>query len=76
MKRVYNYLEITPFKPDFTNIPQTTKEDDEVYGMAGLHTIRPSLEMKPSDAKQILGKDVHDWIMKQYQWYNDYFGYK
>lgn len=76
MNRVYEYLEIPPFKHDFTNIPQTTKEDDEVYGIAGLHTIRPSLEMKPSDSKQVLGKDVYDWIMKQYKWYNDYFGYK
>ena len=76
MKRVYDYLEIPPLRLNFTNIPQSTKEDDEVYGIAGLHTIRPSLEMKPSDAKQVLGKDVYDWIIKQYQWYNDYFGYK
>jgi sulfotransferase len=76
MKRVYEYLEIPHFQNDFSNIPQTTIEDDEVYGFAGLHTIRPSLEMKPSDAKSILGKDVYDWIMNQYKWYNDYFGYR
>jgi sulfotransferase len=75
MKRVYEYLEIEPRQHDFTNIPQTTKEDDEVYGFSGLHTIRPSLEMKPSDAKQVLGKEVYDWIMNTYKWYNDYFGY-
>ena len=76
MKRVYKYLEIPPHKHDFTNIPQTTMEDDEVYGFAGLHTIRPSLEMKPSDARQVLGKDTYDAIMMRCQWYNDYFGYK
>jgi len=76
MKRVYDYLEIEPHTLNFSNIPQTTKEDDEVYGIAGLHTIRPSLEMKPSDATQILGKDVYDEIMQQYKWYNDYFGYR
>jgi len=76
MKRVYEYLEISAYKHEFTSIPQTTKEDDEVYGISGLHTIRPSLEMKPSDAIQILGKDVYDWINNQYKWYNDYFGYK
>ncbi len=76
MKRVYEYLEIEPYEHDFSFIPQTTKEDDEIYGFSGLHTIRPALEMKPSDAKQVLGKDVHDWIMNQYKWYNDYFGYK
>ncbi len=76
MKRVYEYLGIPPCEHDFNNIPQTTKEDDEVYGISGLHAIRPSLEMKPSDARQVLGKDVYDWIMKQYGWYNEYFGYK
>jgi sulfotransferase len=76
MKRVYEFLEIEPFKQDFNYIEQTTQEDDVIYGYAGLHDIRPKLEMKPSDAKQVLGKDVYDWIMKQYKWYNDYFGYK
>ena len=76
MKRVYDYLEIEPFQHNFDHIEQTTKEDDEVFGITGLHTIRPSLEMKQSDAKEILGDDVYDWIMNQYKWYNDYFGYK
>ena len=76
MKRVYQYLEIEPFANNFDHIEQTTKEDDEVYGMAGLHTIRTKLELTPSDSKEVLGRDVYDWIMKQYKWYNDYFGYK
>ncbi len=76
MKRVYEYLEIEPFKHDFNHIEQTTQEDDAVYGYAGLHDIRPQLEMKPSDAKKVLGKDVYDWIMNTYKWYNEYFGYK
>ena len=76
MKRVYEYLEIEPYEHHFTNIPQTTKEDDEVYGISGLHTIRPALGMKPSDAKQVLGKDVYNWIINNFKWYNDYFGYK
>lgn len=76
MKRVYEYLEIEPFKHNFDHIEQTTKEDDDVYGIQGLHSIRNTLGMKPSDAKSILGKDVYDWIMNQYKWYNDYFGYK
>jgi sulfotransferase len=75
MKRVYEYLEIPPFQHNFDHIEQTTKEDDEVYGFSGLHSIRSSLEMKPSDAKDVLGKDVYDWIMTRYKWYNDYFGY-
>ena len=76
MKRVYNYLGIEPFKHDFEHIEQATKEDDEIYGISGLHDIRSSLEMKPSDARQVLGNDVYDWIMKQYRWYAEYFGYQ
>lgn len=76
MKRVYNYLEIEPHPLNFDNIPQTTKEDDAVYGFSDLHTIRPTLEMRQSDAKSVLGKDVYDWIMNTYKWYNDYFGYR
>lgn len=76
MKRVYDYLELEPFQHDFSNIEQTTKEDDAVYGYVGLHDIRPQLEMKPSDAKHVLGVDVYNWIMSTYKWYNEYFGYK
>lgn len=77
MRRIYEYLEIDHFEHSFDNIQQITQEDDEVYGMGtGLHTIRPKLEMKPSDAKAILGADICEWLYKTYQWYYDKFGYK
>ena len=76
MKRVYDFWGISPMEHNYFNIEQTTHEDDVVYGYPGLHDIRPNLEMKQSDAQQILGKDVCDWIMNRYQWYNQYFGYK
>lgn len=74
---VYNYLGIEYYEHDFASIPQITKEDDAVYGLgADLHTIRESLTMKPSDAKQILGADICDWLFNTYRWYYDKFGYK
>lgn len=76
MARVYDYLEIEPYTHNFDSIEQTTREDDEIYGFTGLHTIRSSLEMRPSDAKEILGAEVCEWIMNTYKWYNDYFGYR
>jgi sulfotransferase len=77
MIRIYEYLEIPYFEHDFENIEQTTIEDDEVYGIGqGLHTIRPKLEMKPSDAKAVLGADICDWLYNTYKWYYDKFGYK
>lgn len=76
MRKVYEYLEVEYFEHDFDNIEQATKEDDEVYGVFGDHTIRPTLEMKPSDAKHILGKDVCNWIYDTFKWYFDTFNYK
>lgn len=75
MKRIYNYLEVPYFEHDFDNIQQVTKEDDEVYGAFGDHEIRTVLSPVPSKAKQILGKDVTDWIYNNYQWYFQQFRY-
>lgn len=77
MIRVYEYLGIEYFDHDFDEVKQITAEDDKVFGLVNdLHTIRPKLEMRPSDAKQILGADVCDWIYNTYRWYYDKFGYK
>ena len=77
MKRVYDYLELPVFEHDFDNIEQITSEDDAVYGLSNdLHKIRPSLELKPSDFKQILGVDISNWTYDTYKWYFDKFNYK
>jgi sulfotransferase len=77
MKRVYEYLEIPYFEHDFDNIEQKTKEDDSVYGLTNdLHVIRPKLELKNPDYKEVLGKDISDWIYSTYKWYFDKFGYR
>ena len=73
--RIYEYLGIPYFKHDFDNIEQVTKEDDEVYGAFGDHVIRTKLEPIPSRAKQLLGKDVTDWIFNNYKWFFDQFRY-
>jgi sulfotransferase len=77
MKRIYEYLEIPYFEHDFDNIEQITIEDDEVYGLTkDLHTIRPKLEMKPSDAKKVLGVDICNWLYDTYKWYFEKFSYR
>jgi sulfotransferase len=75
MIRIYEYLGIPHFQHDFDNIEQVTKEDDEVYGTFGDHVIRTKLEPVPSKAKQLLGKDVTDWIYTNYKWFYDTFRY-
>ena len=76
MTKIYQYLNIDYFEHDFDNIEQVTKEEDGVYGFTDLHTIRTQLQMKPSDARGILGREVCDWIYNYYKWYFDYFNYK
>jgi sulfotransferase len=76
MHRIYNYFEIPYFQHDFDNIEQVTKEDDEVYGVFGDHTIRTKLEPVQSQAKKILGADVCNWIFDNYKWFYDRFNYK
>lgn len=75
MERIYDYLQIPFHKHDFDNVPQLTHENDQIHGIFGVHTIRNSVEMLPSDANQILGKDICDWIYNNYKWFYEYFGY-
>lgn len=75
MTRIYQYLGIPYFDHDFDNIQQVTKEDDEVYGVFGDHEIRTKLAPVPSRAKQLLGKDVVDWIWNAYPWFFQQFRY-
>jgi sulfotransferase len=75
MKKVYDYLGVDYYNHDFDNIEQITKEDDEVYGVFGDHKIRTKLEPVRSRAKELLGKDVTDWIYNNYKWFFDEFKY-
>lgn len=75
MIRIYQYLGIPHYKHDFDHIEQVTKEDDEVYGSFGDHVIRTKLEPVPSRAKELLGKEVCDWVWNNYKWFFEQFRY-
>jgi len=75
MTKIYQYLGIPHFKHDFDNIEQVTKEDDEVYGAFGDHTIRKPLQLTPSKAKALLTTEVCNWIYTNYEWFFKYFRY-
>lgn len=75
MEVIYDYLQIPFYKHDFDHVPQLTHENDQVHGIFGVHTIRNSVEMLPSDAKTVLGPDVCDWIYNNHKWFYDYFRY-
>lgn len=75
LHRIEEYLGIPHFKYDFDNVPQITQEDDSIFGIQGLHTIRHKVEPLMSDAKQVLGRDITNWIWDNYRWFFDYFRY-
>jgi len=77
MTRIYDYLGVPNYEHDFNNIQQITKEDDSVYGLTNdLHKIKNTLDLVPSDADAILGKDITKWLQDTYKWYYDKFKYK
>ena len=75
MIQIYQYLDIPHYTHDFDHIEQVTKEDDEIYGAFGDHVIRTKLEPVRSKAKELLGKDVNNWIYQNYEWYFNQFRY-
>jgi sulfotransferase len=75
MRRIYDFYGVEYFEHDFDNIEQITTEDDSVYGIFGDHKIRTKLEPTRSVARDLLGRDVTNWIWDTYKWYFDYFRY-
>ena len=75
LRRIYNYLEIPYYEHNFDDIPQIKKEDDNIYGEFGDHVIRNRLELTPSTADVVLGRDICNWIVQRYAWFYKYFGY-
>jgi sulfotransferase len=75
MKKIYGYLGVPDFAHKFDQIAQVTQEDDAVFGIPGLHKIRPKVEPLPSDHLDVLGRDAVRYVQQQYGWYFQLFGY-
>jgi len=75
MQKLYMYLGVPPFSHDFNKILQLTQEDDQIFGIPGLHEVRPKIEPLPSDYMDVLGRDVVRHLHQQYAWYFQLFGY-
>lgn len=43
LKKIYEFMEWTPYKHNLTNIVNPYPENDSVYGINGLHEIRPTI---------------------------------
>lgn len=45
LDEIYNFLEMEAFQHDFDNVAQVTPDRVDVYGIPGLHQIRPKIEV-------------------------------
>lgn len=75
LKKVYAYLGVPEFNHDFKNVAQVTQEDDEVFGIPGLHDIRPMVSPQKFDYQEVLGTDVLRHVHSKYAWYFKLFNY-
>jgi sulfotransferase len=75
LNRVYDFFEVERYIHDFSNIQQVTHEDDKVHGIFGDHKIRQEVKPLKSEAKEILGTNVCNWIKNNYKWFYDEFRY-
>ena len=53
-----------------------THEDDEVFGIPGLHEIRPKVEPFQNDYLNVLGREAVMQVRNQQAWYFMQFGYR
>jgi sulfotransferase len=75
LKKIYAYLGVPEFAHNFDKIAQVTQEDDQVFGIPGLHEIRPKVEPLQSDFLDVLGRDAVRHLQQQHAWYFQLFGY-
>jgi sulfotransferase len=75
MQKIYAYLGVPEFTHNFDKVAQVTQEDDHVFGIPGLHEIRPKVEPLQSDYRDVLGRDAVRHLQQQYAWYFQLFGY-
>ncbi len=75
LNQVYQYLSVPKFEHNFDKILQVTQEDDQIFGIPGLHEIRPKVEALQNDYLEVLGRDAVRHLQTQYAWYFQLFGY-
>lgn len=58
LKKIYEFIGEEYYEHDFKNIPQYTKEDDNLHGYDNLHVIRPELMKIADDPIKVIGNDA------------------
>lgn len=58
LQEIYTFLGEASYEHDFENVEQITFEDDFVYGLKDLHTIRQKVEPQPPRWPKVFDKTV------------------
>ena len=58
LAKLYSFLEVEPFEHDLSNIDNSVKENDEVYGLIGMHDVRPTVSHRKLDKNKLLSEYV------------------
>ena len=67
---IYEFLGINKFNHNFNNIVNTVPEDDRVYGLNGMHDIRPNISRRGIRAERVLSPYVLNKYAGQEFWRN------
>ena len=69
--KIYNFFGMEPYGVLPTNLVNPSPEDDSVYGLQGLHDIRPTLKRTSPPPEEVLGEDVCAyWDDKNLEFWN------
>lgn len=60
MNKIYDFLDLPRYNHDFNNIINHTPEDDKVYGIDGMHSVRKVLKKSSNNSIDILGHDLYN----------------
>ena len=76
IRQIYNFLNVDFFNHNFLNVKQETFEDDEIFGIRNLHTIKNKVEFIKNYYIETLGEALSDMIYNNFKWYFDFFNYE
>jgi sulfotransferase len=70
IEAMYEFLGIDKFDHDFDNIKNTIKEDDKIYGVDGMHDVRPSVSRRKINKEEVLSPYVLNKYSNMEFWRN------
>jgi sulfotransferase len=70
MDVICKYLDVSPWAPSTSNLKNPNPENDRVYGMPGLHDVKPELKRTSPPAWEILGDECYEfWANKNLEFW-------